>query len=50
MIVDDQGFNIDAVKIVLEFSVKIDVSICDSALNGLDAIKAVKNNIILSNK
>ena len=36
LIVDDQGFNIDAVKVVLKYSVGvIDIKkICDSAFNG----------------
>jgi CheY-like chemotaxis protein len=37
---DDVGFNIQAILILLKFSVKIDVdSVCVKALNGLEALE-----------
>ena len=45
MIVDDQPFNIDALKIILKYKVGIDADIfCDSACDGLDALKVVIND------
>ena len=37
LIVDDQVFNIDALKIILQYKLGIPASICDSALSGVDA-------------
>ena len=45
MIADDQRFNIDALIIILEYFVKIDVSVCDSALNGQSAYDFVVANV-----
>ena len=40
LIVDDEPFNIGAVKIVLEYrnGIKFMDKICDSAINGLEAV------------
>ena len=43
---DDVGFNIQAIMILLKFSVKIDVdSVCVKALNGLEALEIVKKDV-----
>lgn len=47
LIVDDQGFNIDAVQVILKYSIKmIDVKkICDKAFNGQQALDLVNKSI-----
>ena len=47
LIVDDQTFNIEALKIILEHSVGIPnaQSIIDWSLNGKEAVKAIERNI-----
>ena len=46
LIVDDQIFNINALLIILEHSVKIDCQlICDKATNGKEALKIIENNV-----
>jgi CheY-like chemotaxis protein len=46
LIVDDVGFNIQAILILLKFSVKIDVDyVCVKALNGLEALEIVKKDV-----
>lgn len=47
LIVDDQGFNIDAALIILKYCIKLKDSdkICDFASDGLQAFKKVKENI-----
>ena len=45
MIVDDENFNIEAVKIMLQYSLKVDISICDTAMNGEEALEALKANV-----
>ena len=47
LIVDDQGFNIDAIMVILKYSVRvIDVKkICNKAYDGKQALELVKNNI-----
>ena len=44
LIVDDQGFNIDAIMVILKYSVRvIDVKkICDKAFDGKQALDLVK--------
>ena len=51
LIVDDQGFNIDAVMIILKYSIRIiEVKkICDSAFNGKQALDLVIANITENN-
>ena len=39
LIVDDQKFNIEALLIILDYFVKVQISVCDSALNGLVAFE-----------
>jgi len=43
LIVDDEQFNIDAIKIILEYNVKLPNinRIVDKAMNGLEAIRKV---------
>jgi PleD family two-component response regulator len=51
LIVDDQIFNINALLIILEHSVKIDCqSICDKATNGKEALKIIENNVNVNKK
>ena len=46
LIVDDEQFNIDALKIILRYHCNIDSeSVCDSAFDGKQALDAVKNNV-----
>ena len=46
LIVDDQIFNINALFIILQHSVKIDTTaLCDRAISGKLALKLVKDNI-----
>ena len=49
LIVDDQKFNIDALLIILEYFVKVDTSVCDSALSGQSAFEKVEANVIKNN-
>ena len=44
---DDEIFNIEAAKVILEcrFEMKYTDDICKSAMNGLEAIQRVKNNV-----
>jgi CheY-like chemotaxis protein len=46
LIVDDQSFNIDAMLIILQYSIKIKdcSSICDSAFDGQQALDRVIKN------
>lgn len=41
---DDQGFNIDAIKIILKYNIKLkdSDSICDTAYDGKQALNMVK--------
>ena len=46
MIVDDENFNIEALKIILKYHCKLATEeICDSAFDGKEALQAVKNNV-----
>ena len=46
LIVDDQSFNIDALRIILKITCNLnDKKLCDSAISGLDAYNMVKDNI-----
>ena len=51
LIVDDQGFNIDAALIILKYCIKLKDcdKICDFASDGLKAFKKVKENIRKNN-
>ena len=44
LLVDDQGFNIDAIKIILKYTIKVKDSdqICDTAFDGKQALDMVK--------
>lgn len=46
LIVDDQSFNINALIIILKHAIGIDPTICDKALNGLEALDKIINNVI----
>ena len=49
LIVDDQSFNIEAVLIILKYSVGLDSqSICDKAFNGQEALQMVIDNVNLN--
>ena len=46
LIVDDQSFNIDALKIILKYKIGLETEIfCDSASDGFDAIKKIINDV-----
>ena len=46
LIVDDEQFNIDALKIILKYHCNIATDeICDSAFDGKEALQAVMNNV-----
>ena len=46
LIVDDIGYNIQALKIILKYSVKIDVeTICDHATDGQEAFDILKKDV-----
>lgn len=46
LIVDDQGFNIDAMKIILKYSVGLDVEkFCEQSLTGKGCLEMIKNDI-----
>lgn len=45
LIVDDETFNLDAVKILLKYAVKFDTSLCDIAHNGEQALNKIKENV-----
>lgn len=46
LLVDDEAFNIEALKIILKFHCNIDSDkICDVAWNGEEALQAVKDNV-----
>ena len=50
MIVDDQIFNIEALRIVLEMVIQVDVDkVCDKAMNGEEALQMVKDNVESNN-
>ena len=51
LIVDDQVFNIDALRIVLEMVIQVDVDqVCDKALNGEEALQMVIKNVEANNE
>jgi len=46
LIVDDIGYNIQALKIILKYSVKLDVeTICDHATDGQEAFDVLKKDV-----
>ena len=46
LIVDDQSFNIDALKIIMKYKIGLETNIfCDSACDGFDAINKVINDV-----
>ena len=46
LIVDDQSFNIEAVLIILKYSVGLDSqNVCDKAFDGLQALNLIINNV-----
>jgi len=46
LIVDDQIFNIDALRIILEMVIQVDVDcVCEKALNGEEALQMVQENV-----
>ena len=45
LIVDDQTFNIEAIKIIFEHKLKLDPSLFKSTLSGEEALKIIDQNI-----
>jgi CheY-like chemotaxis protein len=45
LIVDDYDYNIHALKSVLHFTCKVDVTIIDMAFNGREALDKIKANV-----
>ena len=46
LIVDDIGFNIQALEIILKYKSKIDVKqVCKKAFNGLEALEIIKKDV-----
>jgi PleD family two-component response regulator len=46
LIVDDQSFNIQALKVILKFKIGIDVdSVCDFTFDGLEAINMIEADV-----
>lgn len=46
LIVDDIGFNIQALQIILKYFVKISIDIvCEKAFNGQEALELVKKDV-----
>lgn len=44
LLVDDEDYNLTALKIILKYHIRLDVDkLCDEAVNGQEAFKAVKN-------
>lgn len=50
LIVDDQSFNIEALKIILRYKLNIDQACCDIAYDGLEALQKVIEDADLQNK
>ena len=50
LIVDDQSFNIDALQVILKYSIGIDSEICDKANNGEQALNMVKKDVDENNR
>ena len=49
LILDDEQFNIDALKIILKYKVGIDSDqVCDQAKNGIEALNVIKKDIELN--
>ena len=44
LVVDDQTYNIDALKSILHFKLKIDLTYVDRASNGLEALNMIKQD------
>ena len=46
LIVDDQSFNVDALKIILKYKIGLETDIfCDAASDGFDAIQKVIDDV-----
>ena len=51
LIVDDEVFNIQAIKIIMKYFIKLDPElVCDTAQNGEDAVDKIKKNVKKNNK
>ena len=49
LLVDDEQYNIDALKIILKYHCNVDSdSICDSVFDGKQALEAVQRNVELN--
>ena len=46
---DDEQYNIDSIKIVLEHVCKIDISICVQAINGKEALDIIIKDTVDNN-
>ena len=43
---DDVGFNIQAIEIILKYLGKIDIEkVCSKAMNGLEAVEMIKKDV-----
>ena len=50
LLVDDEDYNLTALKIMLRYHTRLDVDkFCDEAVNGQEALKAVQNSVMKSN-
>ena len=50
LLVDDEDYNLTALKIILRYHIKLDVEkFCEEAVNGQEALNAVQNSVIKSN-
>jgi CheY-like chemotaxis protein len=51
LIVDDEVFNIQAIKIIMKYFIKLDPElVCDTAQNGEDAVDKIKKNVMKNNR
>ena len=51
MIADDIDYNLDALKIILEYSLNIDAArVCEKAYNGQQAFEIIRDDIEIKNR
>ena len=47
LLVDDEDYNLTALKIILQYHIRLDVDkYCDEAVNGQEALTAVQNSVM----
>ena len=49
LLVDDQKYNLDALEIIMEYHIKLNPSICKTALDGNQALDAIIQNVKKNN-